>query len=111
MANVNDFKSKTLRKSGDISDAFINFIELYLQDVNRLEYDEEPDYKKIQSKIIQTLKCLGHQRYTLDNFYIFKTECRNNLSRPILNSRVESHDEDLISPKKLVDIELIKVKV
>ena len=111
MANVKVFVRKTLRKSGDISEVFINFIESYLQDVNRLEYDEEPDYTKIHSNITYALACFGHKR-TADNFYIFTNECRKNFSSPIFDSRNETNSiEDLISQKQLVDNELIKAKV
>ena len=35
------------------------FIEFYLNEVVKLEYESEPDYAKIQSKITETLTTLG----------------------------------------------------
>jgi len=107
MANVKEFMSKTLKKCDDISDVFIKFIESYLNDVNKLEYDTEPDYAKIHSKITETLASLGHTKTTKDNFYIFSSESKSakafraNRSKVIDQSREEVDEAPRkVEPKK-----------
>lgn len=46
-------------------------MEYYLNEVNKLQFDSEPPYAKIQSKLTETLKALGHSSSAGDNFKLF----------------------------------------
>lgn len=48
------------------------FIEFYLNEINKLEFDTEPPYDKIHSKLSDCLQLLGHTG--VDNFRLFKSE-------------------------------------
>ena len=71
MDNVKEFLSRTLQASGNIFESFVKFIEFYLNEVNKLGFESEPDYAKIHTKITDTLASLGHSESTKDNFYVF----------------------------------------
>ena len=47
------------------------FIEFYLNEVNELQFDSEPNYSKIQTKLNEALKTLGHSNLLVENFQIF----------------------------------------
>ena len=49
-------------------------MEFYLNEVNKLEFDSEPPYARIQTKITDTLKALGHSSSVGDNFRLFSTK-------------------------------------
>ena len=75
MSDVKDFTRKTLRRIPDeFSEFFIEYIEFYFNEVNKLGYESEPDYSKVHSKITETLASLGHSETTKDNFYIYGSE-------------------------------------
>ena len=38
------------------------FIEFYLNEINKLEFDTEPPYEKIHSKLSDCLQLLGHNQ-------------------------------------------------
>lgn len=46
-------------------------MEFYLNEVNKLEFDSEPPYLQIHSKITTTLTFLGHSASAIDNFRLF----------------------------------------
>jgi hypothetical protein len=75
MANVKGFLKETLEAVGSPSEV-VKFMEFFLNEVNRLEFETEPDYVKIHSKIADTLSALGHSKNDKDNFYVFSTESK-----------------------------------
>ena len=70
MSNVENFIRATLQRVSGISGVFIGFIEYYLNYVNELNYESEPDYSKIHRKITETLEYLGHSKAAIDSFHI-----------------------------------------
>lgn len=75
MANVKGFLRETLESVGTPAEV-VKFMEFYLNEVNKLEFESEPDYAKIHSKITETLVALGHARSERDNFYVFSKEVK-----------------------------------
>ncbi|RNA34646.1 serine threonine- kinase VRK1, partial [Brachionus plicatilis] len=70
MDNVKEFVSNTLNVK-NVSESVKKFVEFYLNEVKKLEFESEPPYAKIQSKINDTLKSL---KYTgADNFGLFSS--------------------------------------
>ena len=99
MDNVKEFLSRTLQAAGDISDSFVKFIEFYLNEVNTLEFETEPDYAKIHKKIEETLASLGHPKTAKDNFYIFKPAAK--LAKAVGKSKAD--DEESLPEFKITD--------
>lgn len=81
MSNVKDFLKNTLESVDEISSSFVKFMEFYLNEVNKLEFDTEPDYQKIHTKITDTLTGLGHSKKDKDNFYIFKSNDNKSITK------------------------------
>ena len=52
-------------------DSVKHFIEFFLNEVNKLEFDTEPPYAKIHTKLNECLSTLGHSG--ADNFRLFKS--------------------------------------
>jgi vaccinia related kinase len=52
-----------------ISETVKSFIEFFLTEINKLEFDSEPPYDKIHTKLNECLKSLGHTGP--DNFRLF----------------------------------------
>jgi len=48
------------------------FVEFYLNEVNKLEFESEPSYDKIQAKLNDCLEWLGHKEG--DNFRLFEND-------------------------------------
>ena len=78
MVNVKEFVKNSLGRVNNISGPVKSFMEYYLIEVNKLEFDAEPPYLKIQSKLSETLRTLGHGDMALDNFGLFS---KNNLPK------------------------------
>ncbi len=68
MNNSKDFVKTCL---ANCSDQVRSFMEYYLNEVNKLEFDSEPAYSKIYTKISETLRSIGFKD-NQDNFSIFK---------------------------------------
>jgi hypothetical protein len=68
MNNSKEFARTSL---ANCSDQVRSFMEYYLSEVNKLEFDSEPAYSKIYAKIHETLRNIGYKD-NLDNFSIFK---------------------------------------
>jgi hypothetical protein len=49
-------------------------MEFFLNEVAHLEFDSEPVYAKIQAKLTDALKQLGHSSSAVDNFRLFSTK-------------------------------------
>ena len=68
MNNSKDFVKNSL---SNCSDQIRSFMDYYLNEVNKLEFDTEPAYSKIYAKLSETLRSIGYKD-NLDNFAIFK---------------------------------------
>lgn len=72
MANVKEFLNKTFAMAQKpINDLVKNFTEFYLNEVNKLQFDTEPPYAKLHTKLNETLSKLGEST-SLENFRLFK---------------------------------------
>ena len=74
MNNVKEFVRSSLGNVKNISHSVKSFKEYFLNEVNKLEFDTEPPYSKIQSKLSDTLRSLGHGANALDNFRLFSNK-------------------------------------
>lgn len=100
MDNVKEFLSRTLQAADktSISDTFVKFIEFYLNEVNKLEFEDEPDYAKIHKKIRETLTSLGNSKSAKDNFYIINpkaTTSKAAAKSKFIDELEDLEDEDL----------------
>lgn len=86
MNNCKEFVKNSLANN---SDAVKSFMEYFLTEVNKLEYDSEPSYSKIHLKLTDTLRAVGHTS-SEDNFYIFKPAKSSKAVKPSVN---DSEDE------------------
>jgi hypothetical protein len=71
MGNVKEFVKNSLGRVNNISCPVKSYMEYYFIEVNKLEFDSEPPYLTIQSKLSETLRTLGHGDMALDNFGLF----------------------------------------
>ena len=105
MANVKGFLKETLEAVGSPSEV-VKFMEFFLNEVNRLEFETEPDYVKIHSKIADTLSALGHSKNDKDNFYVFSTE-----SKVAKKSEAKAKESSLVVAAADIDrLEISKAK-
>ncbi len=58
----------------NVKESTVSFMEYYWSEVARLEFDSEPPYAKIQSKITDALKLLGQSSSSVDNFRLFSAK-------------------------------------
>jgi hypothetical protein len=49
-------------------------MEFYLNEVTLLEYDSEPPYARIHTKLTDALKALGHSSSAVENFRLFSAK-------------------------------------
>ena len=75
-------------------------MEFYYNEVNKLEFDTEPDYLKIHTKITDTLTGLGHSKNDRDKFYIFKS----NKSKRLEVDRFEIDRKQFVLERKIGEL-------
>lgn len=95
MKNVKEFINNTIGTVDSVSNSVKNLVEYYLNEVNKLQFDTEPPYGKILSRINETLKALG-QSESSDHFNAFsqtktkkKSTTKETLSALALNDEPE----------------------
>ena len=51
-----------------------------MNEINKLEFETEPDYAKIQNQITESLQMLGHTKSLTDDFFVFAAPKASNKS-------------------------------
>ena len=57
-----------------------SFVEYFLAEIGKLEFDTEPPYSRIQTKLSEALRSLGHTASQGENFSIFKSSSSHTAS-------------------------------
>lgn len=91
MSNVKGFLKETLESVGTPMEV-VKFMEFYLNEVNKLEFESEPDYVKVHSKITETLAALGHAKGERDNFYVFSKEVKIAKKMPAVKDKSNANN-------------------
>jgi hypothetical protein len=116
MGNVKEFVKNSLGIVNNITDSVKSFMEYFLIEVNNLEFDTEPPYSKIQSKLSETLRDLGHDVVSLENFGLFsfnntpkilKTQVNSLIPSAMIHEYFDEYD-DILSDDLDDDLEVAK---